>query len=158
MLVVAGAMQAWNGMPEEAAQLADRALRLDPWMSAENLNCVKDAYFCARRFEDVIAVVSRIPRDARGRGSRLLLALGYALLGRREETARARAELLDAYPTISAELLLNQDWIVARPEEEALLLDGFRAAGLAVCASDADLAEILKPRRLSECAKHCQSK
>ena len=45
VLVVAAAMQAANGMPEEAAELADRALRLDPWMTPENLNCVKDAYF-----------------------------------------------------------------------------------------------------------------
>jgi hypothetical protein len=72
--------------------------------------------------------------------------LSYALLERREETARVRAELLAAYPSISAELLLNQGWIVARPEEEAL------------CASDADLAQIVQPRRLAECAKQSQSK
>jgi hypothetical protein len=152
--LVAAAMQASNGMPEEAVELADRALRLDPCMTPENLGCIKDAYFYARRFGDFIAVVSRTPQDARGLGSRLLLTLSYALLGRREERARARAELLAAYPSISAELLLNQGWSVARPEEEAVFLDGFRAAGLAVCASDADLAQIVDPRRLAECVKN----
>jgi tetratricopeptide (TPR) repeat protein len=132
VLVVAAAMQAWNGQPEEAVELADRALRLDPRMSAENLGCVKDAYFFARRFEDVVAIISRIPQDGRGRGSRLLLTLSYALLRRQEEMARARTELLAAYPSISAELLMNEDWRFAREEEKALLLDGFRAAGLPV--------------------------
>jgi tetratricopeptide (TPR) repeat protein len=154
VLVVAAAMQASNGIPNEAVELADRALRLDPCMTPENLGCVKDAYFFARRFEDVIAVISRTAQDARGLGSRLLLTLSYALLGRREETARARAELLTAYPWISAELILNRNYMVARAEDEALLLDGFRAAGLPVCASDADLAQIVQPRRLPECVKN----
>src|SRR3546814_15346465 len=100
---------------------------LDPWMTAENLNCVKDAYFFARRFQDVVAIIARIPRGARGRGSQVLLTLSYALLGRVDEAAAARSELLAAYPSMSAELLLNQDWAFARTEEERLLLDGFRA-------------------------------
>ncbi|MGK9168695.1 hypothetical protein KXR53_20445 [Inquilinus limosus] len=153
VLVVAAAMQACNGKPEEAAELADRVMRLDPWMTAENLNAIKDAYFFAGRFEDVIAVVSRIPVDARGRGARLLLTLSYALLGRTSEAAKARADLLDHYPTMSAELLLNLDWAFARREEEELFLEGFRAAGLPICAADADLAGIPTARRLPECAK-----
>jgi TolB-like protein/DNA-binding SARP family transcriptional activator/Tfp pilus assembly protein PilF len=157
VLVFAAAVQAWNGRPEEAAELADRALRLDPWMTAENLNCIKDAYFWARRFEDVVAVVSRIPDDARGRGSRLLLTLSYALLGRRDEMTRARAELLAAHPSLSAELLLNQDWIFARLEEQRLLLDGFRAAGLPACASGADLSKIPNPKRLPDCVQQQRS-
>jgi TolB-like protein len=153
VLAVSAAMQAWNGNPEQAAELADRVMRLDPWMTAENLNCVKDAYFFARRFEDVISVVSRIPQDARGRGSRLLLTLSCALLGRKTEAERARAELLAAYPEICAELLLNQDWIFARAEDEALLLDGFRAAGLPICASGPELRAMPNSRRLPECIK-----
>jgi TolB-like protein/tetratricopeptide (TPR) repeat protein len=152
VLVVAAAMFAWCGKPDEAGELADKVMRLDPWMTPENLNCVKDAYFFGRRFQDAIAVVSRIPKDARGRGSRLMLTLSYALLGRSDEAERARAELLAAYPSISAELLLNQDWVSARPEEESLLLEGFRAARLPLCASDAELAAIPNARRLPECA------
>jgi hypothetical protein len=71
-------------------------------VTVENLNCVKDAYFYAQRFQDLIAVVSRIPRDARGRGSRLLLTLSYALLGRTADAERARAEVLARYPSTSA--------------------------------------------------------
>ena len=148
-LVIAAAMRAQYGKPG-AAELADRAMRLSPSMTAENLNCIKDAYFFTCRFEDVIAVVSRIPLDARGRGSRLLLTLSYALLGRTSEMELARTELIAKYPSISAELLLNQDYIFARQQED-LLLDGFRKAGLPLCAADADLALIPNPRRLPEC-------
>src|SRR3546814_19727930 len=72
VLVVAAAMLAWCGKPGEAAELADKVMLLDPWMTAENLNCVKDAYFFARRFQDVVAIIARIPRGARGRGSQVL--------------------------------------------------------------------------------------
>ena len=151
VLVVSAAMLAWGGKTEVAADMADKVLRLDPWMTSENLNCVKDAYFLSQRFDDVISVVSRIPLEARGRGARIMLTLSYALLNREAEAARARTELLVRYPKISAELLLNQDWICARREEEELLLAGFRAAGLPLCASEADLANIESFRRLPEC-------
>src|SRR3546814_1959568 len=122
-------MLAWCGKPDEAAELADKVMLLDPWMTAENLNCVKDAYFFARRFQDVVAIIARIPRGARGRGSQVLLTLSYALLGRVDEADAARAELLAAYPSMSAEVLLNQDWDFARTEEETRPLAGFRPAG-----------------------------
>src|SRR3546814_21063053 len=83
--------------------------------------------------------------------SDLLLTLSYALLGRVDEAAAARAELLAAYPSMSAELLLNQDWAFARTEEERLLLDGFRAAGIDLCASEADLAGVTNARHLPDC-------
>jgi hypothetical protein len=117
-------------------------MRLNPSMIAENLNFIKDAYFYTCRFEDVITVVSRIPLDARGRGSRLLLTLSFALLGRTSEMELARSELIAKYPSISAELLLNQDYIFARQRED-LLLDWFRKARLPLCAADADLTSVL---------------
>src|SRR3546814_14642978 len=112
----------------------------------------KVSSFCALRCQDGVAISARIPRGARGRDSQGLLTLSYALLGRVDEAAAARAELLAAYPSMSAELLLNQDWAFARTEEERLLLDGFRAAGLDLCASEADLAGVTNARHLPDCA------
>jgi tetratricopeptide (TPR) repeat protein len=152
VLIMASSILAANGHPKEGASLADKVLRIDPRADAGSLNTIKDAYFFDRRLEDLITVVSRIPEDARSRGSRALLAFSYALLGRKDEAERARAELLAKYPKISAELLINQGWVYMRPEEE-LLLDGFRTASVALCASDADLAKIAKPIRLPECVK-----
>jgi len=151
VLVVSAAVLAWGGKPELGASLADRVRRLDPWMTSENLNCLKDAYFFARRFEDAISVMSSVPVEARGRGTRVILTLSYALLGREAETARARTDLLEKYPRIAAELLMNQDWLCARQDEEELLLAGFRAADLPLYASDTDLAGIENPLRLTRC-------
>jgi TolB-like protein/class 3 adenylate cyclase/Tfp pilus assembly protein PilF len=153
VLVNATQVLSSGGQPEKAAEFADKVLRLDPWMTPEALNGIKDAYFFARRFEDVVAVVTRIPQEARGRGSRLLLVLSYALLGNEREMVRARNELLANYPTMSAELLMNQEWVFARTQEEELFIEGFRAANLPLCASDAELSHFPKPKRLPECTK-----
>jgi TolB-like protein len=155
VLVLNGASSifAFNGHPEDGAKLADKALRIDPRANALSLNTLKDAYFLARRFKDVIAVVSRVPEDARGRGSRLFLAFSYALLGQHDDAERARAAVLAHYPKISAEQMMNQGWIFTRPQEQNLFLDGFRATNLPLCAADADLAKFAMPVRLPECLK-----
>ncbi|HVO05022.1 MAG TPA: BTAD domain-containing putative transcriptional regulator [Candidatus Cybelea sp.] len=150
VLVVAAALRGGSGDAEEAAMMADKVMRLDPCMTAENLNCVKDAYFFSRRFDAATAIISRIPVDARGRGARLMLTLSHAMLGHVEATARSRAELLANYPGISVELLINQEWRLG-PAQEALLLECFRAAELPLCAAEVDLAGIPNPRRLAEC-------
>jgi hypothetical protein len=150
---MAAATLAWSGKPEKAAELADKVLRIDPRASSGNLNTIKDAYFFSRRFDDLIAVVSRLPDNARSRGSRLFLTFSYAFLAKHDELERARTQLLTEYPSMSAELLLNTGWFFARPQEKNLFLDGFRAASVPLCASDADLAKITKPTRLPECVK-----
>jgi tetratricopeptide (TPR) repeat protein len=157
VLVDASIVLASTGQPERAAQYADKVLRLDPWMTPEGLNGIKDAYFFVRRFDDVIAVVSRIPHEARGRGSRLLLTLSYALLGNETEMLKAKSDLLAHHPNISAELLMNQEWKFARREDADLFLKGFMAAGLRLCASDDELAHIPNVLRLPECQQDAPS-
>jgi TolB-like protein/class 3 adenylate cyclase/Tfp pilus assembly protein PilF len=147
----AAAVYALSGHPEEGAELADKVLRLDPLATSNTLNTIKDAYFFARRFEDAVAVISRIPPESRSKGSRLFLTFSLALLGRKNDAERARAELLEAYPNISAELLLNQGWAFEREEDTKLFLDGFAAANVPICASAADLVKIEKPVRLPGC-------
>ena len=123
----AAAVYSASGHPEEGAELADKVLRLDPLATSGTLNTIKDAYFFARRFEDAVAVISRIPPESRSKGSRLFLTFSLAFLGRKDDAERARAELLAAHPNISAELLLNQGWAFERDEDRKLFLDGFAA-------------------------------
>jgi TolB-like protein/class 3 adenylate cyclase/tetratricopeptide (TPR) repeat protein len=151
VLHFAAAILAVSANPEEGAELADKVLRIDPRADTATLLTIKDAYFYTRRFDKLIAVVASVPENARSRMSRLYLAFSYALLGRKDEAERATAVVLSRYPNISAELLLNQGFTFARPQEEKLFLDGFRATGVALCASEADLAAITKPVRLPEC-------
>jgi hypothetical protein len=145
------AIIASNGHGEEGSALADRVLRIDPFANAGTLNTIKDAYFFSRRFDDLIKVITRIPENARSRGSRLFLAMGYAFLGRAAETEAARTAFVAKYPNASAELMLNQDWSFARPEEENLFVDGFHKGGLPLCATGEQLAKFPKPKRIPDC-------
>ena len=151
LLKMAASVMAFNGHPEEAAALADKVLKMDPKASSGTLNTIKDAYFFAKRYDDCVAIISRVPPESRSRGGRLFLAMSYAFLNRAQDAELARTELLVKHPTLSAELLKNQGWTFARPEDEQLLRDGFRAINLPLCASDADLAKISKPVRLAGC-------
>jgi class 3 adenylate cyclase/TolB-like protein/Tfp pilus assembly protein PilF len=150
---MAAAIIAANGYGEEGAALADKVLKIDPQAVPGTLNTIKDAYFFSRRYTDLVNLIARIPENARSRGSRLFLAMGYAKLGRRQEAEKASAAFREKYPTVSAELLLNQDWVFARSQEESLFVEGFRAAGLPLCATDVQLAKFSKPKRLADCKK-----
>lgn len=152
LIKMAAAVFGLSGNPQEGAQLADKVLRLDPLATSGTLNTIKDAYYFARRFDDAVTVISRVPSDARSRGARLLLTLSLALLGRENETRRARTELLAAYPNISAELLLNEGWAFDRERDLQLFLDGFDAAGLPRCASVDELSKSNNPQRLPDCS------
>jgi hypothetical protein len=101
----------------------------------------------ARRYEDTIDAVMRMPEEHRGRDSWVMLAGSYARLGRTNEAAAAKAKLLQAFPNASAERVVNEDYVYAREEDQDFFVDGFRIAGLPVCMSAAEVAQFpaLKP-------------
>jgi TolB-like protein/class 3 adenylate cyclase len=151
LIKMAAAVFGSSGHPEEGAKLADKVLRLDPLATSGTLNTIKDAYYFSRRFEDAVAVISRVPPDSRSKGARLFLAFSLAFLDREEDARRARDEAIGAHPNISAELLLNQGWAFEREEDLKLFLEGFSAVDIPLCASAVDLAKIETPSRLSGC-------
>jgi TolB-like protein/class 3 adenylate cyclase len=152
VLGIAAATLPYLGYPDEAASYADKALRLDPNMATANLTSLKDAYYFARRFEDTVRVVARMPAEARSYGSLLLNATSLAMLGRSEdEVGRARAAMLARDPGLSVELLLNRDWLFIRQQERDLFVEGMRKAGFPACAKPEELANSAKPTRLPEC-------
>jgi TolB-like protein/Tfp pilus assembly protein PilF len=150
-LILAASGLASIGKAAEGAGLADRALRLDPRMTPANLTGVHDAYFMAQRYEDTIDVVLRMPEEQRSRSSWVFLAVSYARLGRTEEAADARAKLLEAFPEVSAERMLNEDYVYAREEDQDLFVDGFRVAGLPVCMTADEIAGFPGPKPRPEC-------
>jgi TolB-like protein/class 3 adenylate cyclase len=152
LIKMAAAVFGSSGHPEEGVKLADKVLKLDPLATSGTLNTIKDAYYFSRRFEDAIAVISRVPPDSRSKGGRLFLAFSLAFIGREDDARRARDQVLAAYPNISAELLLNQGWAFEREEDIRLFVDGFLAADIPVCATAADLTKIEEPIRLPECS------
>ena len=139
------------GKAEEAAGFADRALRLDPRMTPANLMGVKDAYYMARRYEDTIAVVNRMPEDNRSRDSWVFLTASQSRLGRPQEADAARARLLQAFPDVSAERMLNEDYAFARKEDEDFFVDSFVVAGLPVCMTAEEIKSFPALKPLPEC-------
>jgi TolB-like protein/class 3 adenylate cyclase/tetratricopeptide (TPR) repeat protein len=150
-LVLGAAGLSFMGKAEEGAVFADRALRLDPRMTPANLSGVKDAYYMARRYEDTIDAVMRMPEEHRSRDSWVFLAASYARLGRTEEVADAKAKLLKAFPNASAERMINEDYVYARKEDEEFFIESFRVAGLPVCMTADEIAEIPAAKPLPEC-------
>jgi TolB-like protein/Tfp pilus assembly protein PilF len=150
-LILAASGLSYIGKAAEGAGFADRALRLDPRMTPANLSGVADAYYVAQRHEDTIDVVMRMPEEQRMRSSWVFLAASYARLGRTEEAAEAKAKLLKAFPSVSAERVLNEDYVYARQEDEDLFVDGFRVAGLPVCMTADEIAQFPAPKPRPEC-------
>jgi tetratricopeptide (TPR) repeat protein len=150
-LVLAAAGLAFMGKPEEGAGFADRGLRLDPRMTPANLSGVKDAYYMARRYEDTIDAVLRMPEEHRSRDSWVFLAASYARLGKAEDAAAAKAKLLEAFPNVSAERMINEDYVYARQEDTEFFVDSFRLAGLPVCMTPEEIGELPAAKPRPEC-------
>jgi TolB-like protein len=151
LMTMAAAVFSSSGHPGEGAALADKVLRLDPFASSSTLNAIENAYFFARRFEDVVIVASRVPPETQTIGGRLMLAASLAFLGRKEAAAQVRSALLAAQPGVSAELLYNQGWQFERVIEENLFLDAIQAVNLPKCATASDLSRFERPARLAGC-------
>jgi predicted Zn-dependent protease len=141
------------GRPEDGVAMADLALRLDPHMPPVTLGMLMSSYFFGRKFERVIELGERIPDETRDNGSRFLLAASYAFLGRAQEAERAKADLIAKSGEQVMEIWLNEGERFARTTEQDTELEGFRKAGLRICATDEELKKFDNPKRLPECVK-----
>jgi tetratricopeptide (TPR) repeat protein len=126
------------GRPEQAAELADRAVRLNPhypdWYGWGQLL----AYFYTGQYDRVLAVTQgKLIPDAWDHVYRPLL---YAELGRTAETASAVSELLKRNSDYSAESWMSSTGPFARDVELSRFLDANRKAGLPLCATVAQRA------------------
>jgi DNA-binding winged helix-turn-helix (wHTH) protein/TolB-like protein len=84
----------WLGQSERAADLVDRAKRLDPvsiWKDAEAV-----AYFFAHRFRESAAAVEWMPEPSRW--MQLIATLSYAQLGDGDAVERWRQRLREGWP------------------------------------------------------------
>src|SRR5262249_50729370 len=91
--------------PDEAIDVAKKAIRLDPKCEAWVANPLGVSYYWARRYnEAVVAYQDAISRNPKYLPSRLGLAATYAEMGREKE---ARAEAAEA-------LRINPAWNLAR--------------------------------------------
>jgi adenylate cyclase len=148
-LVISAGDMTWFGRPAQAAELADRAVRINPnhpdWYGWGMLL----AYFYDGQYDRALAVTrSRLNPDIWDYIYRPLI---YAELGRQTEAAAAVSELLNRDADYSAESWLSNVGAFARDIELNLFLDGHRKAGLPVCATEAQLTKYRDMTRLPLC-------
>jgi TolB-like protein/class 3 adenylate cyclase len=151
ILALAAATLPFTGDPDEAARLADRALRLDPRMVPVNLGALSVTYFFARRFEDNVKLMTRVPEENRFQGHWLFLAASNAFLGREAEAEKAKDTFLGMRPDITAQGFYEEGFYCAREQEQNLFFEAFRVLKLPMCATVEQLKDIAKPMPLPEC-------
>ncbi|WP_299777460.1 adenylate/guanylate cyclase domain-containing protein [uncultured Roseobacter sp.] len=114
------------GRSEEAVELLQKAMRLNPFYPDQYIWHLGGAYFNLQRYEDAINTIQKMQNPTEGRR---ILAASYAHLGRTKE-ARAQADLVrEAHPNFSVER-----WAAVQPdkfeEDVQHFLDGMKRAGL----------------------------
>jgi adenylate cyclase len=134
--------QAWNtrgfvyriaGLPAEAAQSFERAIRVSPVDPRLHLTFVGMSYTFMelRRFDEAIVAAKKALRQNPSYGAAYrLLASAFAHLGRDTEAREAAARLLEVDPAFSVSA-----WIARAPglggqSGSKLLIEGLRKAGL----------------------------
>jgi hypothetical protein len=112
---------------------------------------MREAYFFSGRFEDAVRAILGRDDGSSNVADKMLLAAAYGHLGDMQNAQRAAEALLKDVPSFLAELGFNFSYFFIRERERSLFVEGFRKAGLQVCASRTDLASYPKAVRLSEC-------
>jgi tetratricopeptide (TPR) repeat protein len=149
VLVIAAAIIPWFGEPEQAAELADRAVRINPNYPDWYTFNLMLAYFYAGEYDQALAATrSNLNPSFYDYVYRPLI---YAHLGREAEAATAGSELLERDPAYSAERYLSETGGFARDVELNRFLDGHAVSGLSICATEEQLAKSPDMKRLDQC-------
>ena len=117
----------FSGEPEAALEASDRALRIDPYPRADQLNCPIMAHFMVEEYEAVLDLFARYPeRTSEEPGSIVALAAASAMLGRTEDAAGYREQALERFPFFDAARFAA---IFSREDHRQRILEGLRRAG-----------------------------
>jgi hypothetical protein len=153
VLRAASEQMPYLGEVEEGVALADRAIRVDPYLPPGNKNGLIEAYFYGGRFDRVIEVATSIPEEMRNKLTWIDLGMSYAYLGRTKEAATTKAVYVARFGETPAEQWLNETHFFVRLQEQDHFVNGLRKLGMPTCAEDGYLAKIANPKRLPECVK-----
>ena len=94
-----GSMLRYAHRSEEAAEVVERAIRLDPYHPPNYLEWLSDAYFLLGRYEECIRVANRgVALEPDFVPLHVILAECHAAMGNEKEARNAAAEILRANP------------------------------------------------------------
>jgi TolB-like protein/DNA-binding winged helix-turn-helix (wHTH) protein/Flp pilus assembly protein TadD len=138
------------GKPERGAEVADKALRLNPNYPAWAANGFRYAYFMAGRNEDALHILERQPLESYTRFSWIVRAAVYAELDRDEEAKVWVAKALAKHPELTIEGFVNGPWW--SDSERKRIIDAMQHAGFPPCALPGQLDGGTNPIRIPQCA------
>jgi len=138
------------GHPEQGAEMADHAIRLNPNYQVWQAWNFSWAYFAVGRFEDTLRILERLPKDNYlSFYSWVFRAASYAALGRAAEAKAATSDALQHFPDLTIEGFTgtadNTD------ADRIRLIGPMRTAGFPPCAKPEVLAKNPQLMRLPEC-------
>ena len=130
-------MLAYSGESKQGIEELETALRLNPKPSADTELYAGIVFFIDGQYERAEAALSRGERERKSSEPVwTFLAAARALLGRKQEAAKAIAGLLDKYPNSSIEYYRAREAYFRRPEDLDRFLAGLSEAGLPDWAFD----------------------
>jgi TolB-like protein/Tfp pilus assembly protein PilF len=137
--------------PAVAAELIDRAVRLDPNYPVWATGPFSYAYVMAERYEDALRIVERQSPENYTVYSFIHRAVANAMLNRPEEAKLWVSRTLEKHPDLTIQDFLSRpDW---GEFDRKHLTKVMRAAGFPSCATPDRLKAIENPIPLPECVK-----
>jgi TolB-like protein/class 3 adenylate cyclase len=136
------------GETERGAEMADRAIRLNPNYPAWAAGIFSWTYFAAGRDADVLQMLGRLRPENYGESRWVVRAGALASLGRTEEAKMTMRQTLEQFPNLTIESFINRNRFSG--DLRAHLIETMRLAGFPSCAkSPTDLSD--ESGRLPEC-------
>jgi TolB-like protein/cytochrome c-type biogenesis protein CcmH/NrfG len=139
------------GEPERGAELADRAIRLNPSYKPWACGFLRYAYFMAGRYKDALQVMERQTPDNYTRNAWVQRAASFAMLERSPEARATLSEALQRHPDLTIEGFVSD--LSFNDTEREHLIRTMKSAGFPACASPEALARLTRLVRLPECTK-----
>lgn len=137
------------GKPERGAEVADKAIRLNPSYPRWAANGFRYAYFMAGRNEDALRILERQPLENYNQFSWIVRAAVYAELSRDEEAKVWVAKALAKFPDLTIEGFVNGPWW--SDSERKRIMDAMQHAGFPPCALPSQLDGTTNPIRVPQC-------
>lgn len=137
------------GETERGAEMADRAINLNPSYQPWASNAYRYAYFMAKRFEDALKVMDRQTEDNYSTWAWVERAGSFAFLGRMEEAKKTVAEALKRFPDLTIEGFANSPGM--SEVDRTIHVEAMEKAGFPPCARPEILAKLSAPFRLAGC-------
>ena len=124
-------MLAYSGQPKLGVDAIETALRLNPKPTPDTEHYAGIVFFIDGQYQRAEKALSRAVRVRHlSEPVWAFLAASRALLGRKDDAAKAIAGLLNTYPNSSVEYLRARDSYFRHPEDLDKLLAGLSEAGL----------------------------